>query len=77
MNGEYKMTAKEKALQTLVVCRNCVYGECRNGICYSCSEWPGRTFITEDTFFCDKALSREKAKEIMEQIENERRKKQK
>ena len=77
MSNEHQMTAKEKAMQTLTVCRDCVYGDCRNGICYSCSEWPGRNFITEDTFFCDKGLHREKAKEILKQIENERGEQQK
>ncbi len=58
---------KERARQTLTTCRDCVYGSCRNGICYSCSEWPERLGITGDDFFCDKAFRRDVARKMIEE----------
>ena len=56
------MGLKEETRKTFTTCRDCVYGYCRNGICYSCSEWEDRIGVVDDCFFCDKALSREQAR---------------
>lgn len=54
-------------------CKDCIYGDCHNGINRSCSEWPaiGKVYIVDDIFFCDKGLSREEAKRRLEDLESE------
>ena len=48
----------------IVQCKNCVYGDARNGTNRFCTEWSrlGKDYIVGEDFFCAKGKRKEKAR---------------